>query len=109
MLYLDEDVAVVLAPMLSARGYPATTTLAEGRTGATDEEQLVFASERGLVLVTHNVADFVILARRFGDQGRHHAGLILCMRRRPRELADRISSVLHSLADGPRQDVVLFA
>jgi predicted nuclease of predicted toxin-antitoxin system len=109
MLYLDEDVAVVLAPMLDARGYPATTTVTAGRTGSTDRDQLLFASERGLLLVTHNVADFAALASAFTAEGRHHSGMILCARRPPRALAERISAALHRLADGSRRDLVLFA
>jgi len=109
MLYLDEDVAVVLAPMLAARGYVATTTLTEKRTGTTDREQLLYATERKLLLVTHNTADFAELAKRFASEGRHHAGMILCGRRPPRHLADRISAVLHRLSDAPREDIVLFA
>ncbi len=109
MLYLDEDVAAVLAPMLAARGYPTTTTLAEGRTGSTDREQLEFATRRGLVLVTHNIADFAVLAKRFAADGRHHTGMIVCPRRPPRELADRISAVLHDARDRPRDDLLLFA
>jgi len=109
VLYLDEDVAAVLAPMLTARGYPATTTLESGRTGASDREQLLFATERGWPLVTHNRADFARLAQSLATERRHHAGMILCVRRPPRELADRISAALHAHGAAPLQDVVLYA
>jgi hypothetical protein len=59
--------------------------------------------------VTHNTADFADLAKQFSAENCHHAGMILCVRRPPRELADRISAVLHRLGDGLRKDVVLFA
>ena len=45
-LYLDEDVDVFVQ-MLRGRGFEATTTLASGRQGASDEAQLVFAAEQG--------------------------------------------------------------
>ncbi len=109
MLYLDEDVAAVLAPMLAARGYAATTTLESGRTGASDREQLLLAADRGWTLVTHNRADFARLATEFAAEGLRHAGLILCTRRQPRELADRISAVLHGRAGGPLADMILYA
>jgi len=109
LLYLDEDVAAVLARMLTARGYPAVTTPSAGRIGSTDREQLLFAVERGWMLVTHNRADFVSLAQDFAAEGRHHAGLVLCVRRPPRELADRISVVLHRHGGASRTDVVLYA
>lgn len=109
MLYLDEDVAAVLARMLAARGYPAVTTPDAGRIGATDREQLLFATEKGWMLVTHNRADFVRLAQELAADGRHHAGLVLCVRRPPRELADRISNALHRHGSASRTDVVLYA
>lgn len=109
MIYLDEDVAAVIAPMLTSRGYPATTTLESGRTGASDREQLLLAADRGWTLVTHNRADFARLAVEFGAQGLHHAGLILCTRRPPRQLADRISAVLYGHGAASLADVILYA
>jgi hypothetical protein len=46
-VYLDEDVAAVVAPMLRGRGFRATTTLEQSRTGATDVEQVEFAASKG--------------------------------------------------------------
>lgn len=45
-LYLDEDVDVVVADLLRARGFVARTTLEENRVGATDEQQLECAAIR---------------------------------------------------------------
>ena len=39
-LYCDEDVSVVLAAMLRARGFPVTTARDAGYLGCTDEQQL---------------------------------------------------------------------
>jgi hypothetical protein len=61
-VYLDEDVDVVIAELLRSRGFTATTTVAAGRQGASDEEQLIFAAEQGHTLLTHNRADFDALA-----------------------------------------------
>ena len=44
-LYCDEDVSVVLAAMLRARGFPVTTTRDAGHLGCTDEQQLQVAAD----------------------------------------------------------------
>jgi hypothetical protein len=43
-LYLDEDVDVLIADLLRARGFSVLTTRDAGRLHATDEEQLAFAA-----------------------------------------------------------------
>src|SRR2546426_4515865 len=57
-LYCDEDVSVVLAAMLRARGFPVTTTRDAGHLGRTDEQQLQVAADANWILLTHNRADF---------------------------------------------------
>ncbi len=42
-----------------------------------DENQLRFAVGERRVLVTFNVRDFVVLARRFAAEGREHAGIVV--------------------------------
>ena len=42
-----------------------------------DEEQLRFATAERRALVSFNVRDFVILARRFAEEGRDHAGIVV--------------------------------
>lgn len=55
---LDESVDVAVAVGMRARGLTATTARDVGRLGLSDEDQLVFAAERGFVLVTQD-RDFV--------------------------------------------------
>jgi hypothetical protein len=43
---------------LSAAGHPTRTTVGVGRLGRWDAEQLLFASEQGWTLVTHNRRDY---------------------------------------------------
>ena len=62
-LYLDEDVSVLVASLLRARGFVAVTTLEAGRLGQSDAGQLEYAVEQRKVLLTHNRADFEALAR----------------------------------------------
>ena len=71
-LYLDEDVSVLIAELLRARGFQATTTLEAGQIGRRDEEQLAYATSRRMALFTHNRADFERLAREYFESGRTH-------------------------------------
>ncbi len=94
-LYLDEDVSVLVAELLRARGFDALTTLDARRTGASDAEQLEFASGQRRVLLTHNRRDFEALAVRYGADGREHAGIILAVRRTPYDLVGRLLPLLN--------------
>jgi predicted nuclease of predicted toxin-antitoxin system len=76
-LYTDEDVTHRLALLLRERGYEAEGALEAGTTGFTDEEQLAFAARRGWTILTYNRRDFSILARRWQETRRNHAGIIL--------------------------------
>ena len=51
-LYLDEDVNVILADLVKARNFEATTAQKAGQLGKTDEEQLAYAVSQGLTLLT---------------------------------------------------------
>jgi hypothetical protein len=108
-VYLDEDVAAVVAPMLRARGHGARTVREEQRTGLSDRDQLEFAAERGWVFVSHNRADLVRLATEFVAAGRTHSGIIVCTRRRPRDVADRICEVLARVTASEFRDLLLHA
>ncbi len=96
-LYLDEDVSVVVAAILRARGFRAITARAAGRLGRTDAEQLAFAAEARYALVTHNRADFELLHWTWLESGRAHAGILIARLRRPGELASRIGRLLSRL------------
>ena len=79
--YLDEDVDVLLAPLLAAHGIDCLTTVAAGNLKHSDEEQLVFARQESRVLITHNRTDFENLAVTWWNMQRDHAGIILAIRR----------------------------
>ena len=91
-VFLDENVNVLLASLLNQAGFDAMTTVASGRanTGASDEEQLEFATSLGRALLTHNVRDFAPMAQVWASSGRNHAGIILCEIRSPRDLYQRM-------------------
>jgi hypothetical protein len=80
-VYLDEDVDVLLAPLLAAHGIDCLTTVAAANLGRSDEEQLAFAWKEARVLITHNRTDFENLAVAWWGQQRDHAGIVLALRR----------------------------
>jgi hypothetical protein len=99
-LYLDEDVNVLLADLLRARGFHVTTTQDAAQIGKSDEEQLAFATTHGQAILTHNRVDFEVLARWYFEEGRSHSGIIIAVRRRPMELLRRLLMLLnHVTAD----------
>lgn len=76
-LYIDEDVPTLLAVLLRARGFDASSVAEWETWGNTDEEQLVLATERGHALLTFNRDDFIALARAWSQEGREHAGILI--------------------------------
>lgn len=99
-LYLDEDVSVLAAELMRARGFSATTAVEAGRLGASDAEQLAFAVQHGRALLTHNRRDFERLAREYAAGHRLHHGIILAVRRSPFEIARRLLLIVnHVTAD----------
>lgn len=75
--YVDEDVAVQVAPALRALGLDVLTTRDAERLRTADEDQLAFAATARRVIVTRNVRDFVPPTRLFESLGRPHAGVLL--------------------------------
>jgi hypothetical protein len=71
-LYLDEDVDVLVAEMLRAYGFVATTTREAGHLGASAAAQLAHAASVGKVFVTHNRVDVERLAVEYFSSGREH-------------------------------------
>jgi predicted nuclease of predicted toxin-antitoxin system len=94
-LYLDEDVSVALAALLRGRGFRVTTTQEAGLVGATDAEQLAFATSHGSAILTHNRVHFEALAREYFAGGKSHAGIIIAVRRNTLELARRLFTLLN--------------
>lgn len=70
-LYLDEDVDVLVAELLTRRGYSAITARDAGTLGQSDSEQLAYAVGQRRALLTHNRVDFEKLADEFQNQVRY--------------------------------------
>jgi predicted nuclease of predicted toxin-antitoxin system len=64
-LYLDEDVNVLIANLLRAKGFDAITARDAGRLQATDAEQLAYAVSQARTLITHNRTDFEALVQTY--------------------------------------------
>ena len=96
-IYLDEDVHLVIAELTTARGFRTVTARGAGQLGKADAEQLAYAADRGLCLVTHNRGDFQELHRQYATEGLAHAGIIIAVRRRPYETANRLLQLLNTI------------
>jgi predicted nuclease of predicted toxin-antitoxin system len=99
-LYLDEDVHVLVADLLKARGFDAITARDAGQLQISDEEQLAYAISQERTLVTHNRTDFEELILDYFNTEQTHYGVIYAVRRSPQEIAQRLMVILnHVTAD----------
>ena len=97
-LYLDEDVSVLVADLLRARGFVAATTQEAGNLGWSDLQQLEYATAHHQAFLTHNRADFESLARQYFSSGIPHPGIIIAVRRPPYEIVRRLLVILNSVS-----------
>ncbi len=97
-VYLDEDVDLIVADMLRSQGFSALTAQDAGRKGKIDADQLEFAVQNGMVVLTHNRIDFERLAVEYYELDRDHAGIILAIQRQPKEISTRTLRILNRLS-----------
>ena len=108
--YLDEDVDVLLAKLLIARGFDCATASQLGHISWTDEAQLEYATNDNRILITHNRVDFENLAVAWFGSNRAHAGIVLAIRRADTyDLARHVLPVLGMYDQGGWRDLVLYA
>jgi uncharacterized protein DUF5615 len=107
-LYLDEDVSVLVAELLRARGFIASTTLEAGNLGSTDRKQLEHAVAHRQTLLTHNRADFEALTKDYFSSERKHSGIIIAVRRSPKEIAARLLAILNSTTRDEIENQLLY-
>ena len=107
-LYLDEDVGVLLAELLRARGFSVQTTQEAGRKGTRDEDQLAYAVGQRRTLLTHNRDDFARLSEEYFNGGRKHYGIIIAVRRPPNEIARRLLIILNQATADEMEDQVIY-
>ena len=107
-LYLDEDVDVLLADLVRARGFFVTTTVKAARRGTSDAEQLAYATSRWVTLLTHNRVDFENLAQECFNTGQTQGGIIIAARRPVYDLAKRVLAVLNAVTADEMQNTVRY-
>lgn len=107
-LYLDEDVDVLVAPLLRARGYVALTAREAGQLRKSDEAQLAYAISQSKALLTHNRADFETIAKAYYAEGKLHYGIILATRHPPHEIVRRLMLILNQVTADEMQNQVRY-
>jgi len=94
-LYLDEDVDVLIKQLIHARGFVVVTTQEAGQLQKNDAAQLAYAISQHTTLLTHNRVDFEALAQTYFAADQPHDGIIVAVRRLPREIARRLLRILN--------------
>jgi hypothetical protein len=107
-LYLDEDVDVLIAQLLRARGFVVVTTQEAGQLHNSDAEQVAYAVRQHKTLLTHNRVDFEALAQTYFAAGQSHDGIILAVRRPPREITRRLLRILNAVTAEEMQNQVRY-
>jgi predicted nuclease of predicted toxin-antitoxin system len=107
-LYLDEDVNVLIADLLRARGFDVITALDAKQLRATDAEQLAYAVSHARTLVTHNRTDFEQLVQSYFDSEQMHYGVIFAVRRSPQEIAQRLLAILNQVTSDEMHNQVRY-
>jgi hypothetical protein len=113
-LALDHHYSKAVAVQLRPRGHDVIAAAERGWESEDDESLLVMCHEEGRALMTNNVPDFVLIARRWALEGRQHAGLVFTSdisMPRTREMTGRFVQALDQLlrsntADGAFADRV---
>ncbi len=95
-LYLDEDVSVLVATLLRARGFDVVTAVEAGMLGRDDAEQLKHAASLKRCLVSHNRVHFEALHSEWTKTDASHWGIIVAGRRNPYELVRRLAMICNT-------------
>ena len=96
-LYLDEDVSVILAKVLSGRGFDVLTAKDADMLRKSDEEQLLFGTKHSRAVLTHNRRHFEKLHSDFVQKQLEHSGIVIAGRRDVYEVARRVAVLLHAM------------
>jgi len=107
-LYFDEDVDVLIAQLIRARGFAVVTTQEAGQLRNNDAEQLAYAVRQHKTLLTHNRVDFEALAQTYFAAGQPHDGIIFAVRRPPRDIARHLLRILNAMTAEEMQSQVRY-
>jgi len=107
-IYCDEDVDILIKPLLEAKGFKVLTTLDEKMLRASDMQQIDYTIKKGCVFLTHNRAHFEELYTERIAKGLDHPGIIIAVRRNVYELARRVSKVLSGYTKESIKNLLLY-
>ena len=107
-IYCDEDVNILLKPLLEAKGFKVFTTLDEKILGPTDVSQMDHAIKNGHVFVTHNRIHYERLYSEVIVKGINHPGIIIANKRNVYELSRRLSLVLSEYSKESIKNLLLY-
>ena len=107
-VYLDEDVSVLVADLVRGRGFRVITTRDTGQLGRTDSEQLRYATDRRMAILTHNRVDFEALHRQYLAEGQTHWGILISARRHSHQVALNLSRILNRLTADELQNQLFY-
>ncbi len=96
-LYLDEDVSVLLAKLLRARGFKVITTQDAKMLGASDKEQLEYAVREEKDFLTHNRLHFEKLHEEYLRENKEHYGIIIATRQNEYITLKRLLKILDNI------------
>ena len=105
-LFLDAHISGPrIATALRAEGHDVRAADEERELdGATDEELLSLAAGEGRIFVTFDVKDFPVIARRWAEAGREHAGCAIVVGIDNGEFGAILEAVESQLKARPKQD-----
>ena len=96
-LYLDEDVDILIARLLLAKGLDVTTAREQKMLSKPDVEQLNFAVSLQRCILTHNRLDFEQLHTHYFNNNWSHSGIIIVKRRNAYEITERVVILFDTL------------
>ena len=107
-LVLDHHYSTSIAIKLRERGRDAVAAMERGWETEDDEPLLSLCHQEQRALVTNDVADFVVIARRWSLEGRRHSGLIFTsdasMPRNRRTIGRYVTALDRLLKSNPKDD-----